>query len=70
MIFSLKDKKTNSDQAKKEDKLLNPDEKCLICGCNTGYKRNTPISERNFYVNGCGQLCMECYYSVYNTEEC
>ena len=40
-------------------------EKCLICGCMTRYKRNVPIDNRAFYVKGCGQLCEICYCDIY-----
>ena len=40
-------------------------EKCILCGCNSGYKFNTPIEQRQFYVEGAGQLCKECFMKTY-----
>ena len=40
-------------------------EKCVICGAETPYKLSTPISQREFYVEGSGQICMHCHYKIY-----
>ena len=47
----------------------NENDKCLLCGCDTEYKRYVPITERLYYVIGCGQLCESCYQSVYKKGE-
>lgn len=44
----------------------NSNEKCVICGCSTGYKFNTPIEQRQFFVEGAGQLCRNCFAEVYS----
>ena len=36
-------------------------EKCVICGVGTPYDRETHIDQRLYYVEGCGQLCKNCY---------
>ena len=36
-------------------------EKCVICGVETPYDRETHIDQRLYYVEGCGQLCESCY---------
>ena len=36
-------------------------ERCVLCGAITPYHRETPIGERLYYVEGCGQLCENCY---------
>ena len=36
-------------------------ERCVLCGAITPYGRETPIGERLHYVEGCGQLCKNCY---------
>jgi hypothetical protein len=36
-------------------------EKCVVCGINTGVSIHQHINLRNNYVEGCGQLCMNCY---------
>ncbi len=43
-------------------------EKCVICGSETPYTENTHIDYRNFYVEGCGQLCGECYNKVHDNK--
>ena len=40
-------------------------ELCVLCGKETGYLFNTPISERFFYIPGAGQLCEECFKKTY-----
>tara|TARA_B100000035_G_C20612184_1_gene384496 strand:- start:77 stop:307 length:231 start_codon:yes stop_codon:yes gene_type:complete len=42
-------------------------ERCSICGNDTGIFKLASISSRNFYVEGVGQLCGNCYVSMYNT---
>ena len=48
-----------------QDRMDDPIEKCVICGAETPYKRSTPISQREFYVEGSGQICMHCHYKIY-----
>ena len=36
-------------------------EKCCLCGKTTDISFDTPIDKRNGYIEGFGQLCMECY---------
>lgn len=46
----------------------NLNEICVLCKCLTDYKRNTPIQFRNYYVEGSGQLCPQCYEKMYGGE--
>jgi len=48
-------------RTKKTDKGY---EKCVLCGKKTGIKTSQPISDRDYYVKGIGQLCRECYRDV------
>lgn len=41
-------------------------DKCVLCGTDTPYTESTHIDYRNFYVEGCGQLCGECWSKVYD----
>lgn len=41
---------------------------CVICSKATGYKKTDHISKRNYYVEGCGQLCKDCFERVYIKE--
>lgn len=38
-------------------------DKCILCGSDTGYTYHTPITQRQFYIEGAGQLCSYCYYA-------
>jgi len=40
-------------------------EKCVNCGRETEYLRSTPIDEREYYVEGAGQLCEDCWKEIY-----
>ncbi len=40
-------------------------EKCVLCGEPTPYLITTPISERNYYIEGSGQLCGNCHRDIY-----
>ena len=40
-------------------------EKCVVCGSKTENMFATPILKRQFYIEGVGQLCRECYYDIY-----
>lgn len=42
--------------------LLKPEvEKCVLCGAETPYVKETPIELRFHYIEGAGQLCKNCY---------
>ena len=45
---------------KKEQK-----DKCVMCGKETQYDKDTPIHYRHCYVEGAGQLCPLCFTKVY-----
>lgn len=49
-----------------EDGNEMPYDKCALCGKITSVEENTPIEMRSNYVIGCGQLCRDCYYELYN----
>ena len=48
-----------------QNKTNNPVEKCVLCGAEAPYRLSTPISQREFYVEGSGQICKKCYYEIY-----
>ena len=35
-------------------------EKCVICGGETQYTKDTPVDQRENFIEGTGQLCKEC----------
>lgn len=37
----------------------------VLCGCVTATRKDLPISQRQFYIEGSGQLCEKCRTSVY-----
>lgn len=34
---------------------------CIMCHCETDIKKNTPVDQRKYYIEGFGQLCKKCY---------
>lgn len=40
-------------------------ERCVLCGELTPIPVSTPIGLREFYEDGCGQLCGDCHQKVY-----
>lgn len=40
-------------------------EKCVMCHCFTSVKYDTEIHRRQGYIDGCGQLCEDCYNKLY-----
>ncbi len=43
-------------------------DKCTLCKEPTPYSESTSVEYRQYYVEGAGQLCKECYSKVYNTK--
>ena len=41
-------------------------DKCVSCGIETRYDEFDHIDFRNFYIEGAGQLCPDCYDRIYN----
>jgi len=44
-------------------------DKCVLCNADTPYTEHTHIDYHNFYVEGAGQLCGECYDRVYGSNK-
>jgi len=40
-------------------------ERCIRCGVETEYNVSTPVTVRRWYIEGSGQLCEECYFTLY-----
>ncbi|MEK7076048.1 MAG: hypothetical protein AAB941_00070 [Patescibacteria group bacterium] len=34
---------------------------CVSCKNNTGVRMDCPVDQRKHYVDGCGQLCADCW---------
>ena len=45
---------------------MNKKDKCVSCGLETRYDEFDHIDIRNFYIEGAGQLCCDCYDRIYN----
>lgn len=59
------------DVLNKQNKTIEADESeepCVLCFGKTGFLVKTPISLRRFYVEGVGQLCESCYYSLKSSQ--
>jgi hypothetical protein len=42
---------------------------CISCECETKYSHDTSIEYRDYYIEGAGQLCKECYDKIVNQLE-
>lgn len=40
-------------------------EKCVVCDCETQFDINEHIDFRMGYIEGVGQLCLNCYDKIY-----
>ena len=40
-------------------------ERCVCCGKSIGYDKSVNITKREHYIEGCGQLCRDCYFKLY-----
>lgn len=70
--MSLSDKKNENDEIENQCSVFivpAEDENCILCGCKTGVNRKTPVNKRRYYVDGCGQLCRECWIETYGCLE-
>ena len=43
-------------------------ELCIRCGKETEYDVSTPVDMRQFYAEGSGQLCKECWWELYEQQ--
>ena len=46
-------------------KKPNKRDKCVSCKTETEYDEFDHIDSRNFYVEGAGQLCVDCWNKIY-----
>jgi len=53
---------------KKQPLMPHSKETCVCCWFETDECVDTPISERKYYVESVGQLCEECFKSIYNKQ--
>jgi hypothetical protein len=43
-------------------------DKCVSCQKETRYEKHTHINSRQYYIEGSGQLCPNCYEEIYDYE--
>ena len=48
---------------------MNKKDKCVSCKKETQYDEFDHIDFRNFYIEGAGQLCPECYNEIYQKSD-
>ena len=39
-------------------------DKCVSCGCKTSYDKTDHVDFRLGYIEGSGQLCLDCYEKI------
>jgi hypothetical protein len=44
-------------------------DKCVMCGNETEYDKTTHIYNRQYYVEGGGQLCRTCWKQIYENND-
>ena len=40
-------------------------ERCVCCGKTMSCSQSLNIHQREHYIEGCGQLCRDCYFKLY-----
>ncbi len=54
-----------ADKCKAESQHFSGKEHCILCGRLTKAEKYQPLSEREHYIEGAGQLCWGCYKEIY-----
>lgn len=54
-----------ADRSRAEPQYFGGKEYCILCGRLTDTAKDQPLSEREHYIEGAGQLCRECYQELY-----
>jgi hypothetical protein len=55
-------------KVKQANKEKNMYETCVSCGEMVHVRKDTPIEQRFYYVEGAGQLCHDCYDYTYRSK--
>lgn len=53
------------DRPSKAEKSGEEYERCVFCGKQTEILKSEPVGGRQFYIEGAGQLCRDCFYEIY-----
>ena len=54
-----------TDKGKTEPQHSVGKERCILCGRLAEAAKDQPLSEREYYIQGAGQLCKACYQELY-----
>ena len=54
-----------TDRNRAEPQHSDEREYCILCGRLTETVKDRSLSEREYYIEGAGQLCRECYQEIY-----
>ena len=57
---------TETTHFEKLQEELEEKDKCTMCNDDSVYDKTMPIDLRLGYIEGSGQLCLECYDKIYN----
>ena len=57
---------TETTHFEKLQEELEEKDKCTVCSDDSLYDKTMPIDLRLGYIEGSGQLCLECYDKIYN----
>lgn len=49
----------------KQEETAMTNDRCVVCGKDSGVPSDTPIEKRERYILGSGQLCTDCYFELY-----
>lgn len=54
-----------ADKCRAEPRHVSEKEHCILCGKLTETAKDQPVSEREHYIEGAGQLCRGCFKEIY-----
>ena len=57
-----------SEQMKDTSIICGDKDKCSLCNDDSPYDKTEPIDERIGYIEGSGQMCLDCYDKIYSHE--
>ena len=58
----------DSEQMKDTSIICVDKDKCSLCNDDSPYDKTKPIDERIGYIEGSGQMCLDCYDKIYSHE--
>ena len=59
---------TQSDSCKLKERVKDDYEVCVCCGKQLTMLKTTPIDIRMGYIEGSGQLCIDCFGKLYHSK--